>query len=647
MSLISASEEVDRLTALTAQVLGVPWCGITFRRGDTWWAATPQHEPTQPWSVALSGPHSPQHYLDGLTRAPASQPPLPLSNPFCSDSQAQPLRFIASQSLTPPADIDQAVLWLLDTEDRPDLGDTHMAWLQSFAKLLSDTVAQWGDHPDLSTREHLQLALDSAQMGTWDFNFETHTRFINQRTAHMLGFAPEDVSPSTLETWVELIHPDDLHKFIEASKVYVRARSDIISIEYRIRHRHGHYIWVQSYGKLVERDQRGRPKRVVGTLRDITEQKRREVLHLKQRQVLDLINLAQATFLVNHEIKDTCEALISPLLHLSECRFGAIGIVRHTQQGQPYLVVPTLTTFDLQGQRVIRATEYQDLHHVFGRVVTSNNTVWVDEQYPDLIPPVWPVGVQAPRQFMGLPIRFDNEVVGFIGLGDNEHLIDHGLLDLLAPLISTLGTLIHARHQEEARMEAEQEWLRLATEDTLTGLPNRRHFFDVAEASLMQTRRYGNPMTVALLDLDNFKQINDTYGHHVGDEVLRVMADILRQTLRDADTPARIGGEEFAIVLSNTSLADSVIALERIRATLSLTPVRVGGKTLHATVSIGAVQWRADDHEHVHGMLMQADAALYRAKRRGRNRVEVYDPLQSDGVPEPAPDTSWGMTGLA
>jgi len=509
-------------------------------------------------------------------------------------------------------------------------------------------TASAADQLARTTQERLQLALESAQMGTWDFDFETHDRIVSHRTAAMLGFAGADETQTTVASWLKLVHPQDRYKIVEATQIYRKGLSDIISIEYRIRHHAGHYIWVQSYGKLVERDHRGRPKRVVGTLRDITEQKRQEEVQHQQRQLLDLINQAQATFLLNHDIKDACEALFAPLLRLSGCQFGLIGVVRHSAPGVPYLVVPTMTLGDGLTSG-FQSREYFDLNNLFGRVVTTNQTVVINEDTSptDGAVATWPAGVPPLDNFLGLPICFDHDVVGLIGLGNRDCPFDSALIDLLAPLVTTLGTLIHARHQEEARIEAEQEWLRLATEDTLTGLPNRRHFFDVAETCLLQTRRYGSPLTVALLDLDNFKQINDTYGHSAGDEVLRVLADILRQALRDSDTPARIGGEEFAVILTSTSLEDSIIALERIRATLSLTPITIGNRTLHATVSIGAVQWDETEHTHIHGLLQQADAALYRAKRRGRNRVEVYHASDADPINETPQDSGWGLLGLA
>ncbi|HET8870903.1 MAG TPA: diguanylate cyclase [Aquabacterium sp.] len=641
MSSSNAKPEIDRITALAAGVFGMPVCLVAQQQRDASWHV-----------ISSCGTHLPEWPLpDGFDLEPGVWRALSddASNaprfPSMGHAEPKPLRFVAVAPIETPTGTRPTALMIMDWVEHPEFSKASWTHLTQFAAIATTALTDAALPPDPhthATQERLQLALESAQMGTWDFDFETKDRIINHRTAAMLGLAQNDPNQTTVESWLKLVHPQDRHKIVQATQVYRKGLSDIISIEYRIRHQAGHDIWVQSYGKLVERNAQGRPKRVVGTLRDITEQKRQELQQQKQRQLLDLINQAQATFLLNHDIKDACEALFEALLKLSDCQFGLIGIMRPGTNGVPYLVVPTMTwdTPDGQGHR---SREYLDLDNALGRVVTHNETVQVHHASNQS----WPEGIPSLRNFLGIPIRFDRDVVGLIGLGNRASAFDQDLQDLLAPLASTLGTLIHARQQEEARMEAEQEWLRLATEDTLTGLPNRRHFFDVAETCLLQSRRYGNPMTVALLDLDNFKQINDTYGHSAGDEVLRVMADILRQVLRDSDTPARIGGEEFAVILTSTTLEDAVTALERIRATLSLTPITMGHRTLHATVSIGAVQWHEHEHDNVHSLLVQADSALYRAKRRGRNRVEIHHPYDAEPISEPLSDSNWGSLGLA
>lgn len=483
-----------------------------------------------------------------------------------------------------------------------------------------------------ATKERLYLALESARIGTWDVNNQTQELVVNARAAHMLGYREDEVEHNN-QSWLDLVHPHDRVNTNRALTHYSNPNMDVVALEYRIRHKKGHYVWVQSYGRAVERDADGQPRRIVGTLIDITESKCQEALRNRQRQLLDLLNQAQTSFLLNRNVQDACDALFEPLLRISESAFGFIGIVQYNDKGQPYLNVPTISDLDWrQGKarsghydRRAGGLQFHQLDNLFGHVITHNQIVLTNEPGTHHASQGTPPGHPVLRNFLGMPIRFDNKVLGMIALGNRPDGFDEQMVQLLEPLVVTLGTLFHARDQETARVAAEQELLRLATRDALTGLANRRYFFDVAETSLTQTRRYGSPMTVALLDLDHFKHINDTHGHAAGDTVLNTFADILRASLRDTDTPARVGGEEFAVLLTNTPLSEALIALERIRHTLDETPIQVGDRTIYATVSIGAVQWNAN-HLDVDGMLAHADAALYAAKRHGRNRVQLYHP---------------------
>ncbi len=488
-----------------------------------------------------------------------------------------------------------------------------------------------------ATKERLYLALESARIGTWDLNYLSQERMLNSRAAAMLGFREDELEHNNL-AWMDRVHPYDRTLIDRATQSRRHASSDVVALEYRIRHKRGHYIWVRSYGRVVEHDRQGRAVRVVGTLIDISEDKQKEALRNRQRQLLDLLNQAQTSFLLNRSVHDACEALFEPLLKISECAVGFIGVVQTGPSGEPQLLVPTISETGWRDHRVAPGPTHQQrddgllftrLDNLFGHAVTHNEVVMANHLPSHPASRGLPEGHAELKNFLGLPIRFDNRVVGMIGLGNRADGFDEPLVQLLEPLVVTLGTLFHARDQETARVAAEQELQRLASRDALTGLSNRRHFFDVAEAGLSQTRRYASPLTVALMDLDHFKHINDTYGHAAGDAVLKVFADVLRESLRDTDTPARIGGEEFAVLLTSTPQDEAFVALERIRAALDQRPIEFAGQTIYATVSIGAVQWRPEHHD-VDAMLAHADEALYTAKREGRNRVCIYD---HDGHP--------------
>jgi diguanylate cyclase (GGDEF)-like protein/PAS domain S-box-containing protein len=169
-----------------------------------------------------------------------------------------------------------------------------------------------------------------------------------------------------------------------------------------------------------------------------------------------------------------------------------------------------------------------------------------------------------------------------------------------------------------------EELERRAYTDYLTGLANRRHFLEQAESELVRTLRYGRELSILMLDIDRFKTINDTYGHKVGDVVLKKLADVCSATLRDVDIVGRLGGEEFAVLLPETGEKSAMEVAERLRGALAASQVVLsGGLPLHFTASFG-VAILEDKDTNIDTLLNQADQALYRAKSEGRNRVCMY-----------------------
>lgn len=166
----------------------------------------------------------------------------------------------------------------------------------------------------------------------------------------------------------------------------------------------------------------------------------------------------------------------------------------------------------------------------------------------------------------------------------------------------------------------------LSTTDALTGLPNRRALFERFELELARARRQQEPLAVCVVDLDYFKQINDTHGHAVGDEVLQFASRTLRRQLRDVDLLGRIGGEEFVIVLPETDSDAAQRALERCRVALANNDVVIEDPalTLSISASFGVYCAQVDEASNVPQLLARADEALYVAKRDGRNRLAFW-----------------------
>ena len=183
-----------------------------------------------------------------------------------------------------------------------------------------------------------------------------------------------------------------------------------------------------------------------------------------------------------------------------------------------------------------------------------------------------------------------------------------------------------ARAQEaEARMATLQRELdetsRLMRHDQLTGALNRRGLEETFDKEAARARRYGKALSVALLDLDNFKAINDTYGHHTGDEALVHLAGVVRQNLRPQDTLARHGGEEFILLYPDTDLEQANVTLVRLQRELTRAFFLAGDKKVLITFSAGVTDWSPE--ETLDAVLKRADAAMYKAKQTGKNKVVV------------------------
>lgn len=172
----------------------------------------------------------------------------------------------------------------------------------------------------------------------------------------------------------------------------------------------------------------------------------------------------------------------------------------------------------------------------------------------------------------------------------------------------------------EVRQRLEGELRELVHRDHLTGISNRRHFFDQADHSLARSLANGTPVSLLIVDIDYFKQINDTYGHMHGDEVLKTLVGVCRSALGDVDMLARLGGEEFVVLLPGADLAAASAMAERLRSEAQRTPVRLQDATLYFTISLGVAQWQPEESLPV--LMRRADEALYCAKYNGRNRCE-------------------------
>ena len=167
-----------------------------------------------------------------------------------------------------------------------------------------------------------------------------------------------------------------------------------------------------------------------------------------------------------------------------------------------------------------------------------------------------------------------------------------------------------------------QEVQSLALTDPLTGLHNRRSLFELGRIEFSRSHRKSLPFCCMMLDLDHFKQVNDNYGHSIGDQVLQEFAKRCKNSVREVDLVGRYGGEEVIIILPETELRSALPIAERVRKTVAETPIKISGREINITVSIGVAQ-KDENTLQLETLIARADQAMYIAKHKGRNQVAI------------------------
>jgi diguanylate cyclase (GGDEF)-like protein/PAS domain S-box-containing protein len=415
--------------------------------------------------------------------------------------------------------------------------------------------------------ERLEFALEGGDLGTWDWNCVTGENRCNTRWARMLGYAPGEAAPD-FATWDASIHPDDRKQVHEALHAHLRAETRQYQTTYRMLRRDGETIWVLDRGRVVSRDEAGRPLRVAGTLLDITER------HVVEA-ALDAERLRLTTLLQRFPggvLMEDAAGRVT-IVNRGMCELLGIGDDPAALQGLPHdalcarvgpqraawLNVPDARS---EGERR-RSVELTD---------ADGRSFEID----------W------------LPIMRDQRQLGRVWLVRD----------------------VSDRKQRETALAT------LASTDALTALPNRRSFMSSLEAASSTLRSNPERQGVLLMiDIDYFKRVNDTYGHAVGDKVLCHVADLIRNGLRQQDAAARLGGEEFSALLLGVAPADARLLADRLRVRIAESSVDTGEGRVAVTVSIGLA---ALDSAGAEVALKRADRALYAAKAGGRNQVRGY-----------------------
>lgn len=378
----------------------------------------------------------------------------------------------------------------------------------------------------------------------------------------------------------------------------------------------------------------------VGVARDVTERREAEQLLNLNVQVNRAINKALDQFISSSlwSKKELFDDALDSLLRLTQSKYGFIGEIMHTPDGSPYLKTQALTNIAWDGEirrlykeNARKGLEFFNLDTLFGATIRSGEVVIADEPMEDPRSGGLPMGHPSLDAYMGVPIYAGNKFIGMAGLANRDDGYDEDLVDLIKPFLGSLGSIIAGFQNLEIRRKAEQDLYRaqqklrtMATQDLVTNVANRASVLESTHDAFERCRELVMPFSVLFLDIDRFKAINDEHGHQIGDQVLKAVAERVREIARPTDILGRYGGEEFLIGLVECSENNARAMAERIVEAIRRKPVRIPGKRLNVdvTVSIGV----ATSHrvpETVGNLIDCADRAMYAAKNGGRDCVRV------------------------
>jgi len=421
-------------------------------------------------------------------------------------------------------------------------------------------------------QNRLELAMAGTRLGLWDWNMESGKTVFNQRWAEIIGYSLAELEPTTIETWMQFAHPEDLDQSGAAIEAHVAGEADYYDVKARMRHRDGHWVWVHDRGRVVERADDGTPLRMVGTHEDITDR----VAHETQLQTASVV------------FDNSLEGIVvmGPDLTVTS-------------------VNPAFTTL----------TGWQ-ADEVVGGAARALDAASHDEVEAE---------AEAERMLSALRSGEGYRAERRVACSDGTTL-DVQLS--MNPICSTDGTItgyVAQLSDIRERVSAERERLdTLMFYDQATGLPNRHLFLDQLDVELKVLRRSHRNSALLLLNLDRFKQVNEAFGYGSGELVMAIIADRLQSQLRAGDLLARHAGDEFAILLASIRTRAEVDAVAaHLLATLDEVLRIPGAEDIFVTACIGALLLPGEVTS-AEQAIQRATAALHTAKARGPGSVQHH-----------------------
>ncbi|MEA2091883.1 MAG: diguanylate cyclase, partial [Campylobacterota bacterium] len=424
--------------------------------------------------------------------------------------------------------------------------------------------------------ERLELALLGNNDGLWDWNIVTNEIYYSKRWKNMLGYSDDEL-PNMFSTWEEKMHKDDKKNVLLDVEMHLTQKSDYMDSTLRLRHKDGSWVWIRCRAKAIFDDD-SQAIRMIGTNTDITEEKAKSLKYMQQAQIIQQVQDSIISTDLDGKIMSWNSGSERMLGYKANEVIGKHMSIVHRkediEQNKAYAL-------EMLNTKILNVESYLVSKSQKQIPVTVSLSVLKDE---------------------------DGSPVGLIGVSQD----------------------ITERKNTESELVRQKDILKYqAHHDALTKLPNRLLFNDRLERSIEKAKRNGLKIALLFIDLDHFKEINDSLGHAVGDEVLKEVTSRLKEVTRDEDTLARLGGDEFTVILEDiTQTQDASLIASKLLESLSKI-IQIDDNDLYVSSSIG-ISIYPDDGQDQQSLLKYADSAMYKAKDEGRNNFQYYNSTMTE-----------------
>lgn len=453
-------------------------------------------------------------------------------------------------------------------------------------------------------KNKLNFIIKGTDAGTWEWNIQTGKTIYNDKWAEMLGYNLEELEPTTLKIWKKIVHPEDRKKAEKNWKKHFRGEVELFDVEIRMKHKNGNWIWINERGKVVSWTEDNKPLKMFGVNINITKRK-------KQQKDLEF----------QHRFQKTIAQISSELLEINSANINRkindslkkIGEFFEVDRGYIY-------TFS-DNKKFISNTHAWNNNNI----QTSKNSIqnlsaeilsrWEEKIKQNKVINIsniskMPEEARAEQKLLEkqniksvtyVPMLIDNKLFGFLGFNSvkRKKLFSEEEIKMLK-IFADIITSAFSKYLDDERIK------NLTFKDSLTGLYNRRYYENELERI---DKKRQLPVSIIVADINGLKIINDSFGHKKGDQLLIKSAQILKEETRKEDIIARIGGDEFSILLPQTSQSET----EKIIARINKEANETKNDEITVSIAIGSAT-KTEIGQDINNILKEADNNMYQNK---------------------------------